>query len=76
IHYYSLGAFSEVLTSAQHASVFYDIRHSGEFIASVSDTNVIFIYQRKQMEGIPTITAEKTDGGYLVSGTNYTVTGA
>ncbi|WP_345831715.1 acyl-CoA dehydrogenase family protein [Bacillus safensis] len=76
MHYYSLGAFSEVLTSEQQAMVFDDIRRSGELIASVSDPNVIFIYQRKQMDGIPTITAEKTDGGYLVSGTKFTVTGA
>ncbi|MGE6631478.1 acyl-CoA dehydrogenase family protein [Bacillus sp. NPDC077027] len=76
MHYYSLGAFSEVLTNEQQSVVFQDICDSGEMIASVSDPNVLFIYHRKQMEGIPTITAEKTSGGYLVSGTKFTVTGA
>jgi alkylation response protein AidB-like acyl-CoA dehydrogenase len=76
MHYYSLGGLNNILTESQKTEVFKDIQVNGEFIASISDPNILFARTKDDVKQVTDIKIDKTEGGYIVNGIKKSVSGS
>lgn len=75
MHYYSLGGYKSIFSIDLQDKIFNDISTNGHFMASISNPNVLFQYSKEDIKDLTSLHCRKVDGGYIVNGTKYFVSG-
>lgn len=76
MHYYSLGGFKSILSADLKKMIFTDIWENGQFVASISNPNIIFVHREEDIRSLTSLHCRKEGNGYVVNGSKYFVSGS